>query len=224
MGSSAPKVTAVPQPETNIYQTVIPQRDFDTASSYVKSLKEQTYGPGGYKEQIYKMTGTPEEMGARAAGIRSREAASYAASIPTRDKFVADNPAYNVLSETSNKIAEDMRQNYAEAVKKVEESKANPAPAWTPPAEPERREETDPWSEPERQSEPEKELKDLPWTSTTLKGQTTSSAGNYNTMLEKMKYAKANNKRFEDVSWNDIGYKDPDNERGGYDIPAGGYG
>jgi hypothetical protein len=213
MGSSAPKVTAVPQPETSIYQTYIPQEDFDKASKYTQSLKDQTWGSDGIRDQIYKMTGTPEEIGKRAAGYRAKEQAAYAASVAPgmiSDRFVPATPEGNTLSEVANKTAEEARKDYSEAVKKVEENKSNPAPAWTPPPEPERQSEPDPWREPERQPEPEKELKDLPRTSLTMKGQTTSSAGNYSTMLEKMRHAKEHNKKFSDVSWNDIGYKDPD--------------
>jgi hypothetical protein len=125
------------------------------------------------------------------------------------DRFVPATPEGNTLSEVANKTTEDARKDYSKAVQKVEESKSNPAPAWTPPPEPERQSEPDPWREPERQAEPE--LKEAPRGYITMpgQGQAQQTVGNGGTLSAMFKYAKENNKGLGDVSWGDIGYKDP---------------
>lgn len=209
MGSKAPKTTVVPQAKTDVYQTVIPQEDFDKADRYVAALNEQTFGPGGIRDNIYKIAGTPKEISDRMSGYRARENASYAASVAPgmiSDRFVpitSPTDPRNVLSETANKISEDSRKDYSEAVQKVEEAKSNPTPASTPTPEPQRQPE--PWRQPEQ------ELKEAPRGYITMpgQGQTHQTFGNGETLNAMLRHAQKNNKGLGDVSWEDIGYKDP---------------
>ena len=203
MGSKAPKTTVVPQAKTDVYQTVIPQEDFDKADRYVAALNEQTFGPGGIRDNIYKTAGTPEEISDRMSGYRARENASYAASVAPgmiSDRFVpiaSSTDPRNAFSEIANKTSEDSRKDYSEAVQKVEEIKSNPTPDFTPP--------------PELQRQPEQELKEAPRGYITMpgQGQTRQTFGNGETLNAMLRHAQKNNKSLGDVSWEDIGYKDP---------------
>jgi hypothetical protein len=219
MGSSAPKVTALPQPQTQTYQTVIPQEDFNKAKFYTEAYKQDIYGPGGIKDQIFKMTGTPEDIGKRASGYREKEQAAYAASIApgaTSDKYIptaSSSGAGNTLFDTSSGLTEDARKDYAGAVQKVEEAKSNPAPAWTPPSpEPGPQQQQQQQQQPE--PEPQRQLKKVPISNTVIKGQNYVNYGNAQTFQEQLNYAHKHGKKLEDVSWADIGYQDPDYAKG----------
>lgn len=215
MGSKAPKTTMVPQPETDVYQTVIPEKDFKAAESYVAALNEKTYGPGGVRDDIYKMVGTPQEIGDRNVGYRAKENASYAASVAPEmisDRFVpitSPTDPRNVLSETANKISEDSRKSYSEAIQKAAETKSNPTPALTPPPEPQPEPESEPKAESDPWHQPEQNLKEAPSAYNTRLGQTQQTFGNGETLNAMLRHAQKNNKSLGDVSWEDIGYKNP---------------
>lgn len=82
MGGSKPTPPTVVEPRT--FVSKIPDADFQRASDYLARLRESRKTLEG---QRYLEVGTPAEMGARQAGIRAQEAASYAASLPKGGQY-----------------------------------------------------------------------------------------------------------------------------------------
>jgi hypothetical protein len=67
-----------------VFKQVIKNEDFQRAADYLARLRESRKTLEG---QRYLEVGTPAEMGARQAGIRAQEAASYAASLPKGGQY-----------------------------------------------------------------------------------------------------------------------------------------
>ena len=83
MGGSAPSPPTVIMPPSVApvrYQNLIPQESFQDVAETMNRIETET---AKVQQQRYDDTGTPAERGARQAGIRMNEAASYLASLPT---------------------------------------------------------------------------------------------------------------------------------------------
>jgi hypothetical protein len=77
MGGSKPTVVTPPPPK--VYQSIIPLEDYKATAAMLNRFNQQAQQS---REQLFAMGGTPAEIGARAAGTRLQEAASYASSLP----------------------------------------------------------------------------------------------------------------------------------------------
>lgn len=137
MGRSSPSpgqyYSPAPAPAT-VYQSVVPEQDYGAVAERLKRIQGQT---DTALAQRYQEVGTPAELGARQAGRRVQEAASYLAAIPTSDKYLKDvtgienkfMPAKTAAEETLS----DAQKQYAEALKKATEkpgSVVTPTPEW----------------------------------------------------------------------------------------------
>jgi hypothetical protein len=76
--------TVVPAPEPKVFKQVISEADFGRAADYLARLQGTRKT---LQQQRYQEVGTPAEIGARQAGIRAQEAASYAASLPKGSQY-----------------------------------------------------------------------------------------------------------------------------------------
>lgn len=93
-GAPSAPVTYIPTPTAPItYQSLIPQFSYQDAANYLKSTTDQL---NKQLQVQYQQVGTPAELGARQAGTRMTEAASYLASMPQETQGTA---AYRALSD-----------------------------------------------------------------------------------------------------------------------------
>ena len=82
MGGSSPSapVTYIPTAAApTLFESKIPEPDFERAGQYLARIRSDRKVA---EQQRYQQVGTPAEIGARQAGIRAQEAATYAASLP----------------------------------------------------------------------------------------------------------------------------------------------
>jgi hypothetical protein len=89
MGGSKPSapVTYIPTAAApTLFESRIPEPDFERAGQYLAKIRSDRKVA---EQQRYQQVGTPAEIGARQAGIRSQEAASYAASLPKGSQYDA---------------------------------------------------------------------------------------------------------------------------------------
>ena len=101
MGRSSPTPPTIIMPEEvtpQAFQTIIPQRSFkDLAEAMNRTEKAYNRAVG----ERYKAVGTAADLGARFAGDRMQEAASYASSLPkgTADERFQETPReFDVVS------------------------------------------------------------------------------------------------------------------------------
>tara|TARA_R100000008_G_scaffold84003_1_gene70371 strand:- start:11606 stop:12175 length:570 start_codon:yes stop_codon:yes gene_type:complete len=84
MGGSRPpgQVVVMPEkkPAAQTFLQITPQSSFQALADSQKRIEEET---NKIQQQRYDEVGTPSEIGARMAGRRVQEAASYLASLPT---------------------------------------------------------------------------------------------------------------------------------------------
>lgn len=125
MGGQRPSapVTYMPKPATpSLFISQVPERDFQAAGEFVGRTEELAKQ---YRQQRYQEVGTPAELGARQAGIRSQEAASYLASLPQDVAPAAKEASTERLSAAQAEYAKALEQKDA-----VPEEKAFETPMW----------------------------------------------------------------------------------------------
>ena len=76
---SPPTVIMPAQTQPQQFQSVIPEKSFKDLAEQMGRIEKET---GKIQDQRYDEVGTPSQIGARQAGIRFNEAASYLASLP----------------------------------------------------------------------------------------------------------------------------------------------
>lgn len=76
---SPPTVIMPAQTQPQQFQSVIPEKSFKDLAEQMGRIEKET---GKIQDQRYDEVGTPSQIGARQAGIRLNEAASYLASLP----------------------------------------------------------------------------------------------------------------------------------------------
>lgn len=89
MGGSKPSapVTYIPTAAApTLFASEIPGKDFKSAGEFLARIRSDRKVA---EQQRYQQVGTPAEMGARQAGIRAQEAATYAASLPQGSQYDA---------------------------------------------------------------------------------------------------------------------------------------
>lgn len=69
------------------YQSVVPLQSYKMLAEQMNRYQKQT---AKLQEQRYQEVGTPAEIGARSAGRRMQEAASYLSSLPTSDRYMKE--------------------------------------------------------------------------------------------------------------------------------------
>jgi hypothetical protein len=110
MGS---KPTVITPPPPTVYQSVIPLQSYQQLGDYFKRIKEQT---NVEQANLYAQSGTPEEIGARQAAVRLKEASSYLASLPGGD----DSASQDIYSQA--------QKDYSSALSRAQQGTA---PAYT---------------------------------------------------------------------------------------------
>lgn len=136
MGGSRPSPPAVVMPAPTaptLYQSVTPLESYQDLAGQLKRIQEET---GKLQAQRFTEVGTPEELGARQAGIRARESASYLSSLPTGDKSLEKitgvQDPYKPIRETVEGELTDAQKAYAEAMQKVGRKPPEPTISETP--------------------------------------------------------------------------------------------
>lgn len=125
MGGSPPSPPTVVMPAPTApttYRSVVPLESYEQTAGYLKRLTEKTED---ILKQRYQEVGTPAELGARQAGRRSAEEASYLGSIPTTDKYIAETTGqvdrFEKTREAAKLSSTSAANEYLEALKKVSE-------------------------------------------------------------------------------------------------------
>lgn len=136
MGSSPSAPVAV-IPKTvapTTYISVNPLESYQQAADYFRRTEEEL---GKVQGERYRDIGTPAEMGARAAGRRTQEAASYLAALPTGDKYLTETTGQEAKFAPAKEIAQaqltDAQQAYGKAVSRIDEvpkTTITPTPSW----------------------------------------------------------------------------------------------
>lgn len=129
MGGSRPSapVTYMPKPATpSLFISKVPESDFQAAGEFLGRTEELAKQ---YRQQRYQDVGTPAEIGARQAGVRSQEAASYLASLPQAVAPAAKEAATERLSAAQAEYAKALEQKDV-----VPEEKPFETPMWAKPA------------------------------------------------------------------------------------------
>ena len=86
MGAKPSPTVVMPAPTTpTFFKSVIPLESFEDVAEAKARAESET---AKIQEQRYQEVGTPAQLGARQAGRRAVEAASYLASLPTSDQYL----------------------------------------------------------------------------------------------------------------------------------------
>ena len=84
MGGSRPPGPVIMMPEkkppAQTFLQVTPQKSYQALAEQMNRIEQET---GKIQQQRYDEVGTPAELGARMAGVKVQEAASYLSSLPT---------------------------------------------------------------------------------------------------------------------------------------------
>jgi hypothetical protein len=135
MGGSkpAPGQVIMPAPTApTMLKSEVPLTSYQDLAQSMKRIQEET---GKIQEQRYQEVGTPAELGARQAGRRAVEAASYLAAIPQGDKYIEQlsgkKDIYKPVEQAAQTQLTEAQKEYAEALKKVGQ-KPTPTIAETP--------------------------------------------------------------------------------------------
>ena len=115
-----------------LYQSNVPLQSYQDLAEQLKRYQTET---GKIQEQRYQEVGTPAEIGARMAGRRTQEAASYLAALPSSDKYLQQTTGVSEKFKPAKEAAEakltEAQQAYAEALRKSGE-KPEPTISETP--------------------------------------------------------------------------------------------
>lgn len=135
MGGSRPSPPTVVMPAPTApttYQSVVPLESYQDLAEQLKRIQTET---AKIENQRYMEVGTPAEIGARQAGRRVQEEASYLASLPGGDRYLADLTGkaeqFTPAKAAAKENLTDAQKAYAEALKKVGE-KPQPTISDTP--------------------------------------------------------------------------------------------
>lgn len=120
-GAPSAATTYVSNPAPAVtYQALIPQESYWDAANYLKDTTNQI---NQSLLAMYDQNGTPAQIGAQQAGIRSRAASAYAGSLPVGDKYLAattgvENP-YSALYKDAMAQAVSGAQDWEDARRKA---------------------------------------------------------------------------------------------------------
>lgn len=133
MGSRPSPTVVMPAPTTpTFFKSVIPLEAFEDVAEAKARAEAET---AKIQAQRYQEVGTPAELGARQAGRRALEAASYLASIPTSDQYLQEATGRTDQFVPAQAAAQtqltEAQKEYAKALEKVGE-KPEPTLSGTP--------------------------------------------------------------------------------------------
>jgi len=124
-GKPAPAAPTVVMPAPTAPQTFVSTTPLQSYRDLGEQLQRYQTEAGKIAEQRYREVGTPAELGARAAGRRQMEAASYLATVPSGDKYLTEltgkSDQFKPVKDTAEKQLTEAQKEYAEALKKVGE-------------------------------------------------------------------------------------------------------
>lgn len=126
MGGSRPGTPTVVMPaptSPTLYQSTVPLQSYQDLAEQLQRIQAET---GKIQAQRYQEVGTPAEIGARQAGIRSQEAASYLASLPQSSQF-------DVARDTSKQRLSAAQEEYGRALSRIGETPTptiSDTPSW----------------------------------------------------------------------------------------------
>ena len=132
--SSAPTVVMPAPTAPTLYQSVTPLESFEDAAGVLRRIQEET---AKIQQQRYQEVGTPAEIGARQAGRRVQEQASYLSSLPGGDKFLSEARGGGGSFGDARSVAEtgltEAQKEYAKALRRageIPEPTISPTPSW----------------------------------------------------------------------------------------------
>ena len=130
----APQVVMPAPTAPQMFISKNPPGAFKALAEVQQRIMDET---GKIQEQRYQEVGTPAEIGARQAGRRALEAASYLAAVPGGDKYIEQmtgkTDIYKPVQQAAQAQLTEAQKEYAEALKKVgDKPKATPyeEPSW----------------------------------------------------------------------------------------------
>lgn len=112
MGSKPASVYTPPPVDPKVYQSVIPQSDFDASAKYVQELKDRVYKEGGLQDQIYAMTGAPVKANVDPALLRIGESKA-ATDTQARKTYAASIAPGVVMDQYVNASTAPKLSNYS---------------------------------------------------------------------------------------------------------------
>jgi len=117
----SPPTVVMPSPTApTLYQSYVPQSSYEDLAAQLERIQKET---GKIQEQRYQEVGTPAELGARQAGRRTQEAASYLSSVPSGDRYLEQTTGTSGQFDLARFIAAEnlteSQKAYAEALKKI---------------------------------------------------------------------------------------------------------
>jgi len=121
MGS--PKPTVITPPPPVVYQSITPLESYQQLGDYFRRIKKQT---NVEQENLYAQSGTPEEIGARQAAVRLKEAGAYLSSIPSGDKYAPFDSS--AVTSASKDVFSQAQKDYSSALGRAQQGTA---PAYT---------------------------------------------------------------------------------------------
>jgi hypothetical protein len=119
MGGSKPSAPTVYMPAPTaptVYQSIVPEEDYQMLEERLKRIQDQT---NVALQQRYKEVGTPEELGARQAGRRVQENAAYLSSLPTNNSYLSgakEQDQFKAVKEAAGEQLTDSQKEYAKAL------------------------------------------------------------------------------------------------------------
>jgi hypothetical protein len=132
--SSAPTIIVPAPTAPTLYQSVTPLESFEDVAGVMRRAQEET---AKIQQQRYREVGTPAEIGARQAGRRVQEQASYLASLPQADKFLRDarggGDPFGAVRGVAEMELTEAQKEYAKALAKageLPEPTISPTPSW----------------------------------------------------------------------------------------------
>lgn len=117
-----------------LFQSVTPLESFEDAAGALRRAQEET---AKIQQQRYREVGTPAEIGARQAGRRMKEEASYLASLPQGDRFLREarggGDPFGAIRGASEMGLTEAQKEYAKALEKageIPEPTISSTPSW----------------------------------------------------------------------------------------------
>lgn len=133
MGARQSPTVVMPAPTTpTFFKSVIPLEAFEDVAEAKARAESET---AKIQEQRYQEVGTPAQLGARQAGRRAVEAASYLSSLPSSDQYLQQTTGKTdqfapVQAAAQTQLTEAQKE-YAKALEKAGE-KPEPTLPGTP--------------------------------------------------------------------------------------------
>jgi hypothetical protein len=117
-----------------LYQSVTPLESFEDVAGVMRRAQEET---AKIQQQRYSEVGTPAEIGARQAGRRVKEEASYLSSLPQGDRFLREarggGDPFGAIRGVAEMSLTEAQKEYAKALQRageLPEPTISSTPSW----------------------------------------------------------------------------------------------